>query len=390
MNLAMAGTTDSSPRVLFVLNPGLARATAQARGTSFAPLFQEHGWRVEYTEAMYRPWIFSQSGRKRREDEIVRMAADFDLVYLLKVNSLRLVEELKNRTSAKVIFDLVDPLWEAHHQRTGWYDLEAILTRSDAIFSENEWICAYARKYNSRVYGIPSCSQVERFDAVRTQTSRRSADRIVIGWIGSRSTVCALEKILRPLEIVGARYPNLTLRIVGCGDHSGLPRLKHIQSTSRPTYNEDEMIQEILDFDIGVFPPPFDIEEYCVRGVLKGLLYMAGGVPPLFQDAGECKDFIRDGENGMLAGNEQEWTERLELLIASADLRREMGRLALQTVRNLRSLRHVFSVLQSSLLDVHRLPRQERSLGKNGLWSKSLRTIRRVGWKMASVATMGR
>lgn len=355
-----SGECHTAPRLLFVLNRNLGGATAHARGLVYRPLFAENGWHVEFASVAQPPEADDRVVREDREDEIVRIASRFDLVYLLKVNSLRLVERLKAQTSAKVIFDLTDSLWYPIHYRSGWQYLSEILCQSDAVFSENEWICAYGRKYNSRVWSIPACSQVERFDPQRRcRTERKPAD-VVIGWVGTSGTVQGLHKLLVPLEALWTRYPSLSLRIVGCGDTKQLPPFKRVRYTCISEYNEDDMIREILDFDIGLFPPPLDIEDYCVRGVLKALLYMAGGVPPVCQNAGECRRIISDGENGMLANDERDWTEKLDRLVSSPALRQEMGQRALETARQSHSLRQVFAVLRRALLGVHSRPRQHR------------------------------
>ncbi|MBQ2543239.1 MAG: glycosyltransferase, partial [Bacteroidales bacterium] len=47
---------------------------------------------------------------------------------------------------------------------------------------------------------------------------------------------------------------------------------------------------------------------------------------------GVNKEIINDGKNGFLASNDDEWVEKLSVLIDSEQLRREIGKNARQTV----------------------------------------------------------
>ncbi|HRH38082.1 MAG TPA: glycosyltransferase, partial [Flavobacteriales bacterium] len=67
---------------------------------------------------------------------------------------------------------------------------------------------------------------------------------------------------------------------------------------------------------------------------LKGLQYMALGIPTIMSPVGVNNSIIRDGMNGFLAGSVEEWTEKLCKLIDDADLRQRMGSAARMTVES--------------------------------------------------------
>jgi len=347
-------------RLLVVTDARLGHATRQVRGLMYREMFQQAGWTVEYLDLRRRLggfWAPSWG----RENEIVRAAREADAVYLLKVASLRLVDRLRRETSARIIFDMTDALWRPLHRRLGWRDLERILARCDAVFANHAYVSTYAQQYNPEVHIVPDAAPVDKFDAVRETVPPHRDECVVIGWVGSRGTVSALRKVFQPLETVAARHPAVTLRILGCRNPRRLPPFSKLRYSILPQYDEQTMIREILGMDLGIFPPPLDMEDYCSRGRLKALLYMAGGVAPVLQDAEHWKAYIRDGENGMLAADEAEWTEKIERLVASPELRRRMGRQALQTVRNEYTTRHAFEQLRQSLVAVLRSPRRPLS-----------------------------
>jgi len=327
--------------VLFVVNRVLGAVTANIRGFIYRDLFERNGWRVEFLD-------IHEAGMRK----IVECSKFFDAVYLMKVPYPRLVRELKKHVRAKVIFDLTDALWKPAFRRAGWGGLEEILRTVDAVFSENEAICAFGRGFNQNVFGIPACTQVELFDRLRGSVPPRGNGGVVVGWIGSPSTVGALEKVRGVLENLSARHPGLRLRVVGCGDVERIPRFRNVRWTALSDYDEETMVREALSMDIGIFPAPSDSEDYAIRGALKGMIYMTAGIPAVCQNAGECARIIRDGVNGMLAGTEREWEEKLEALIVTPELRRRIGEQALRDIREEHSREHVFRKLEEALLAV--------------------------------------
>jgi len=323
-------------RVLIVLDVSAGRATTQVRGLRFQKAFDANQWQVEFVDAT-----------TCSEDQICFKARDVDAVYLVKIRSLRLVRRLKAQR-AKVVFDLTDALWKWRYRRTGWWDLEEILALSDAVFSENEYVCAYARRFNNRVISIPVCTQVERFAEVRHTSQLAPSDRIVIGWVGSPSTIAAIRNFQFVLEAVAQLHPQVELVLLGVGSER-LPDWKFVRSRTIATYDEDVMIREILAMHIGIYPPPEDIEDYRIRGAHKALLYMTGGVATVAQRAGDCELKIDDGVTGMLASNDEEWISKIGTLVESETLRTQIANAGATVVRAEHSLAHVFDELAAAL-----------------------------------------
>jgi glycosyltransferase involved in cell wall biosynthesis len=67
---------------------------------------------------------------------------------------------------------------------------------------------------------------------------------------------------------------------------------------------------------------------------LKGLQYMALEIPTIMSPVGVNTEIIQDGKNGFLASTEEEWLERLSLLIESKELRNQIGKAGRDTVVN--------------------------------------------------------
>ena len=308
-------------KLLILLDPELGHATAQVRGLIHQPMFKKYGWTAEYFNV-----------RKASESELVSLATHFDFVYLLKVASLSLVQNLKAQTKAKIVFDLSDTLWKPVHRAVGWQDLESILRTVDCIFSENEFIAEYGRQFN-RTHLVPPMSNAEGFDDMRRYLPARSDGRVRLGWIGSTGTAAGLAGIAPALRTLCQNHPEVDLRIVGCADPERLAPLAGLPVQVVPQYDERAMLREILQMDIGLYPPPIDLEDYMYRGPLKALLYMQGEVPPVCLNYGDCAKLIQDGVNGMLVNQPEDWVTKTEALINSPELRRSMGKRAAESVR---------------------------------------------------------
>ncbi len=72
---------------------------------------------------------------------------------------------------------------------------------------------------------------------------------------------------------------------------------------------------------------------------LKGLQYMALGIPTIMSPVGVNSDIIRDGENGFLAASTEDWVAKVSRLVDDAELRLRVGAAARNTVVDKYSLK---------------------------------------------------
>jgi glycosyltransferase involved in cell wall biosynthesis len=276
---------------------------------------------------------------RQNEDQIVRRAASFDLVCIVKSPGLRLCRRLCQLGRPRVLLDINDAVWSPIWRQGDWRDLDAILAQVDGVICENECIVAYAQQHNRRVFLVPDAPQLEVFDRYREQINR-DPKQVVIGWIGASAAIGPLYKVLEPLEALFIRYSHLHLRLVGANP-SRLPPFEYVRSSCLQNYDQGQMVRELLRTDIGLFPL-FHNEDGRGRGTLKAKVYMSARAVAVCEDFGENPKLIQDGVNGVLASTPREWYEKLENLILNAAERSSIAQRGLQTIREQFTARHVF------------------------------------------------
>jgi glycosyltransferase involved in cell wall biosynthesis len=84
--------------------------------------------------------------------------------------------------------------------------------------------------------------------------------------------------------------------------------------------------------DVGIMPLP---DEPWARGKcgMKAIQYMGIGIPAVVSPVGANREIVGDGITGFHAATGAEWIERLDQLLADADLRRRLGAAARESVR---------------------------------------------------------
>lgn len=352
------------------LPPGSAQD--QQRGDMYADVYRANGYnprylgrkpayarqlrrnpaqwaRVARESLAYKAGYRALEGVVRRTNDLraLRLARDADVVQLIKVDSVGLVHALRRVTDARLVFDLADALWlPAHANAFG--DVKEILSSVDAVTCDNSYGIAYARRFNPAVHLWPPASQVEFFDARRRHVAK-DPSKIVLGWVGSPGTASSLYLILESLEDLFRRHQNLHLRLVGVPpEHEILRRFEHISYSCVAAYDRDEMVDEVLRLDIGLFPM-YDLEESTTHGITKALVYLAGGAAVVASPIGECTKLVSDGENGFIASGRHAWTERLERLVRDEDLRRRFADAGIAKMRAEYSLARCFDSMRGAL-----------------------------------------
>lgn len=199
-----------------------------------------------------------------------------------------------------------------------------IISISHLVFAGNRFLADYAKQFNTHVEIIPTTIDTKMF---KRATPYVNNEKICIGWSGSHTTIKHFESGIPFLKKIKEKYGNSVYFKV-MGDPAYIN--KELDIIGIPWNSENE-VEVLSSFDIGIMPLP---DDQWVKGKcgLKGLSYMALEVPTVMSALGVNTEIIQDGQNGFLAQTEEEWIEKISLLIDSFELRKKMGALARQTV----------------------------------------------------------
>ncbi|MGH9277960.1 MAG: glycosyltransferase, partial [Acidimicrobiales bacterium] len=197
-----------------------------------------------------------------------------------------------------------------------------LFRRADHVIAINDLIGDYATRYNPSVTVIPNFIDTETFVPA---TAPPPPEPVRLVWIGSHTTAPNLEMIGPAL----ARLQDdrdVVLCAVGAGDMS----VPGVKVEARPWSAESELA-DLHSGHVGLVPLN-DLPWNRWKFFFKTVQYMAVGLPVVARRMGSNAEVIEDGVNGFLVETQDEWYERLRLLVDDPDLRRRMGHAARRTV----------------------------------------------------------
>lgn len=186
----------------------------------------------------------------------------------------------------------------------------------------NEYLAAYARKYNVATYVIPT---VVNTASGHHLIKNQSTEPVTIGWTGTFSTLQYLNQVLPALQQVEKLY-NIDFIVIANKDPQ-LP-LKHYRYIQWSAKNE---LHDLLQINIGIMPLTDD-ELAKGKCGFKAIQYMALGIPAVVSPVGVNSHIVDQGVNGFCCVTTGEWVTALSALITDAQLRQNMGSNARQKI----------------------------------------------------------
>lgn len=263
---------------------------------------------------------------KRLKD--LRRARKMDIVFIQREALLlgsSFFEKRFYRSGARVIFDFDDSIWlldtSPGNKTWGWLKnpdkTKTNIAHAHTVIAGNAYLADYARQFNPRVEIIPTTIDTG-FHIPMPEL--RHGHQVVIGWSGSISTIKHFEYALPFLRRLKEKYGDaIVIKVIGDANY----RNEELQVVSKGWSAATE-VRDLNTFDIGIMPLPDD-EWAKGKCGLKGLSYMACGVPTVMSPVGVNKEIIEHGVNGYLAGTAEEWVKYLSELVDSRLLRQQFG-----------------------------------------------------------------
>lgn len=337
------------PKVLFIATHRPNRSPSQRfRFEQYINYLNKNGWQHDFSylisekadKVFYKKGYFFQKlfiivrGFFIRIKDVLK-ADQYDIIFIQReafITGTTFFERKLSKSNAKVIYDFDDSIWLSNvseaNKNWSWLKnpkkTKQIISYADLVFAGNEYLANYAKKVNSNVVIIPTTIDTNYHKRVDS-----NSEKICIGWTGSITTIQHFEYAIPFLKKLKEKYKEqIEIKVIGDGNYFNKElAIKGI------SWDKDKEIEELSTFDIGIMPLPNDEWSKGKCG-LKGLQYMALGIPTIMSPVGVNSEIIVDGKNGFLANSINEWVDKLSKLIDSKELREKIGESGKQTVVN--------------------------------------------------------
>jgi glycosyltransferase involved in cell wall biosynthesis len=237
-------------------------------------------------------------------------------------------------------------LKEYIHRQERWMmrSMPAVTVASRALLDR---VCEVRRK-SSGVYYVPNCGvsagNRKAQDAARALSQKEARrqlnlpDGLLVFYSGHFEPGDDIMSFCRTATPVAERNH---AAIVFVGEGPDLPTVKkffshhpNLKVYFLPRLPYEQFVLSIWASDITAFPYP-DNPVHRSKCSLRVIDYMTMGKPVITSAVGQNKEYIVDGESGILApaGSENAFAEKLEMLLQNPEMRDKLGRNAEKRVR---------------------------------------------------------
>jgi glycosyltransferase involved in cell wall biosynthesis len=330
-------------KVMFLMPHPIEIGSARQRVYRYVPYLEKHDihcYVSSFVTSRFHKFVYSRgrllkkivrtgNGCLHRIQEVAT-ASDYDVIFIQREAFPFGTTWVEKRLSRKrpIIYDFDDAIYLMNPAKSSLVPflrkpskIARIIQLSEQVIAGNQYLADYARKFNKNINIIPTSINTDYYTPGDSASKRKE---IVIGWIGSRTTISYLSVVLEALQRVAKKY-DIVLKIIANATID-LPVKTEFKRWSLSDERED-----LRSIDIGVMPLP-DNEWTRAKCGYKIIQYMAVGKPVIASPVGVNNQIITDGENGFLAKDPKEWENKISALIEKVALRETLGQRGRQTV----------------------------------------------------------
>lgn len=269
--------------------------------------------------------ILLKSIKKRLND--LKIAKNFDAVFLYRdaiMLGTTFFERRIKKMGVPLILDFDDSIWlkdvSDGNRKLAFLKQTSktpdIINLADVVFAGNNYLAEYAGRYNTNVKIVPTTIDTNYY----VPEDAKDNNPVCIGWTGSSTTLKHLAFAFPLLKRIRDKYgEKVCFRVI-----SDEPVNTDLEGLQNIKWNKRTEVEALNKIDIGIMPLP-DNEWTKGKCGFKGLQYMALEIPAVMSPVGVNEEIIDNGKNGYLAYDEDDWFEKLSVLIDDFELRRKLG-----------------------------------------------------------------
>lgn len=342
-------------------------ASSRMRTYQFLPLWEEEGIEVKVSPFFNEDYLtrFYQGERRHfwnifscyiQRFQVLFSLNKYDMIWLEKELFPFLpawAEWFINRFGKGYIVDYDDAVFHNYDMNSSWWirtflkhKIDKVMSNSRLVFAGNKYIQERANKADAkRVEILPTVIDPDRY-FLKNKLEYDSC--VHIGWIGSPSTLKYLLSLQSVFQAL-AKEHKLELIIV---NSKGIEIPDFGVPITYLEWEEEKEVKYIQRMDIGIMPLPDDPWEQG-KCAYKLIQYMACGLPVVASPVGMNVEVVKEGENGFLAGSDQEWIDTLEKLIVDPEMRQAFGKKGRELVMERFTLDRNFEKMRREVISNH-------------------------------------
>ncbi len=300
-------------RVLFLIQ-GMEVAASRYRVLQYLPFLKEHG--VQTTVLPFPKGFFEKI-------RVFKSICKYDIIFIQRKRFAFPWLQYIRKHAKRIVFDFDDSIMHRNSKsnnpesKTRARKFGNMVASSDYVIAGNRFLMEKTLPYGKNVMTIPSPIDMSLY----SQKNYSDKDETVtLGWIGAHGSIHYMEKMKPLFETLGKKFNTVKLKIV-CDVFFDCENMM----VEKKLWSEQEEVQDIQSFDIGLMPLIDDPWSHGKCG-LKILQCLAAGVPVICSPFGINQEIVEDGVHGLWADTQEEWLEKLVILIGDKDMRERMGR----------------------------------------------------------------
>lgn len=250
-----------------------------------------------------------------------------DLVFVYREAAIAgpaIIENIVRRWNVPMVYDIDEPLFVPYKSPSNGYlnrlkffsKVDDLLKMSDAVFAVNKAIADYAGKFNDDVHIVPMTVDLDRYKP--SADPKKENEKPIIVWVGTNTNQPNVETVVPALRRL-RKKKDFKLRIIADYEQKfdGLD-VEFIK------WSFDDEVVLLQESDIGIVPVA-ESEWTPWKFFFKTVQFMSVGLPVVGSATGSNLETIEEGKSGFLARTEQDWYEKLLVLLEDAEMRHELG-----------------------------------------------------------------
>ena len=313
------------------------KPSARYRVAQFLPYLRGRGM---HPEILLIPRV------RRTRRRLFETLGSYDVVVIQKKLFRRSDLTRLRRAARKLAYDFDDAVMfnvKGGEERRKSAKFARVCEAADVVICGNGYLRELASRHTEKTVGLPTSLDTDLFVP---SGDGGGGEKVVLGWIGSHSTLKYLIDIMPAFEILAKSHPETVLSVI-CDtfpEECPLP-------VERRVWSGETEIFDLQGIDIGLMPLRDDLWTRGKCG-FKILQYFAVGKPVVCSPVGVNREIVEDCASGFWARGPEEWAEKIGHLIEDVNMRRDFGARGREKVVHDYSLKSTAPKLEKILRDL--------------------------------------